>query len=121
MQPKTPKLLEDIRDATAFVTDVTRGVSEVEYQHNRLLCQGIERNFEIIGEAIRRLTQHDLATAQRINGYAQIIAFRNILIHGYDQIDHRVVWQVIQRDLPLLLTDVVTLLARVGQDEGPQA
>ena len=84
MQPRTPKLLEDIRDAAAFIADVTRDVGEEEYQHNRMLRQSVERNFEIIGEAMRRLAQHDPATVQNISGYAQIIAFRNILIHGYD-------------------------------------
>jgi uncharacterized protein with HEPN domain len=78
-----------------------------------MLRQSVERNFEIIGEAMRRLTQYDLAMAQGITGHTQIIAFRNILIHGYDQLDHRVVWQVIQRDVPLLLAEVVALLAHV--------
>jgi uncharacterized protein with HEPN domain len=54
MQPRTPKLLEDIRDAAAFIADVTRNVDEADYQQNRLLRQSIERNFEIIGEAMRR-------------------------------------------------------------------
>jgi uncharacterized protein with HEPN domain len=112
MLPKTPKLLEDIRDAAAFVAEVTRGVAENDYQNNRLLRQSIERNFEIIGEAMRRLTQYDSTTAQAITGHRQIIAFRNILIHGYDQLDHSVVWQVIQRDLPQLLTEVTTLLTQ---------
>ena len=116
MQPKTPKLLEDIRDAAAFVAQVTRGISEDDYERNRMLRQSIERNFEIIGEAMRRLTQHDPATAHRIGGHAQIIAFRNRLIHGYDLIDHSLVWEVIQRDVPALLAEVVALL---GVDEGP--
>jgi uncharacterized protein with HEPN domain len=112
MQPRTPKLLEDIRDAAAFIADTTRDVAEVDYQRNRMLRQSVERNFEIIGEALRRLAQHDPATAQSISGYAQIIAFRNILIHGYDQLDDRIVWGVIQRDIPLLLAEVVALLAQ---------
>jgi uncharacterized protein with HEPN domain len=62
MQPKTPTLLEDIRDAAAFILESVHGVTENEYQHNRMLRQSIERNFEIIGEAVRRLTQHDPAT-----------------------------------------------------------
>jgi uncharacterized protein with HEPN domain len=114
MQPKTPKLLEDIRDATAFIADVTRDVDEVEYQHNRMLRQSVERNFEIIGEAIRRLAQYDPPVAQSINGYAQIIAFRNILIHGYDQLDDRIVWSVVRHDVPQLLAEVMALLAKAG-------
>ena len=59
MWPKTPKLLEDIRDATAFIRETVQGRTLDDYQRDRLLRQAIERNFEIIGEAIHRLTQHD--------------------------------------------------------------
>lgn len=118
MLPKTPKLIEDIRDAAAFVVYVTRDVAEADYQHNRMLRQSVERNFEIIGEAMRRLVQYDPATAQGITGHTQIIAFRNILIHGYDQLDHSVVWRVIQRDLPLLLAEVAALLATIDDRAG---
>ena len=78
--------------------------------------QSAERSFEIIGEAMRRLAQHDSATAQSISGYAQIIAFRNILIHGYDQLDDNLVWGVVQSDVPLLLAQVIALLAKI--DDG---
>ncbi|CAA9370166.1 MAG: Protein of unknown function DUF86, BT0167 group [uncultured Chloroflexia bacterium] len=115
MQPDAPKLLEDIRDAAAFIADVTRGIAQDEYIRNRMLRQSVERNFEIIGEAMRRLAQRAPTTAPRITGYAQIIAFRNLLIHGYDLVDHRVVWKVIQRDVPFLLAEVVALLT---PDEG---
>ena len=114
MPPKTPKLIDDIRDAAAFVVELTSGMCQADYGNNRMLRQSIKRNFEIIGEAMRRLTQDDPATAQRISGHGQIIAFRNTLIHGYDLIDHSVVWEVIQRDVPVLLAEVVTLL---GADE----
>jgi uncharacterized protein with HEPN domain len=56
MQPKTPKLLEDIRDAAAFIRDSVRGKTLDDYHGDRLLRQAIERNFEIIGEAIKRLS-----------------------------------------------------------------
>lgn len=64
---------------------------------------------------MRRMAQHDPAAAQSISGYAQIIAFRNILIHGYDQLDDSLVWSVVQRDVPLLLSEVVALLAKVDE------
>ena len=51
MSPKTPKLLEDIRDAAAFIRETVRGRGLDDYQRDRLLRQAIERNFEIIGEA----------------------------------------------------------------------
>ncbi len=110
MQPKTPKLLEDIRDAADFILQETRGKSLPDYASNRLLRQAIERNFEIIGEAMNRLSQSDSATASRISQTRRIIDFRNLLIHGYDLIDHRIVWSTIEEEVPVLLGEVAALL-----------
>ena len=82
MQPKTPKLLEDIRDAAAFIREAVRGKTLDDYQRERLLRQAIERNFEIIGEAMNRLVQRDPYTAARISKHRRIIDFRNLLTHG---------------------------------------
>ena len=76
----------------------------------------VERNFEIIGEALGRLAKLDAATAARISNYSRIIAFRNVLIHAYDQIDHRLVWLVIQSDLPTLLGEVLSLMREEETD-----
>ena len=112
MHARSPKLLEDIRDSAAFVGEVTQGRTLAQYSADRLLRQAVERNFEIIGEAVRRLAQVDLDSAERIAQYPQIIAFRNILIHGYDLVDHALVWSTVQTQLPALLRDVQALLAQ---------
>ena len=103
MQPRSPKLLEDIRDDDAFIRDVAKGKSLVDYNADRVLRQAIERNFEVIGEAIKRLVQHDTEIAARIDDHRQIIAFRNVLIHGYDLVDHELVWSTIESQIPTLL------------------
>jgi uncharacterized protein with HEPN domain len=56
------------------------------------------------------LSNEDAATAARISEYERIIAFRNILIHGYAEIDNRIVWDVLQTKLPKLLKEVEALL-----------
>jgi len=96
MQPKSLKLIEDIREAAAFIRDATQWSSLEKYQKDKLLRFAVERNFEIIGEAIKRLAGLDQATAARIGDYQQIIAFRNVLIHGYDLVDHELVWSTIK-------------------------
>ncbi len=114
MHPRAPKLLEDIRNAADFVKTATDGVALHQFKQNRMLRQAVERNFEIIGEAMRRLEKDDPDTAARIAGYRRIIAFRNVLIHGYDVIDPAIVWSAVEDDLAPLLRDVKALLSSVG-------
>lgn len=59
---------------------------------------------------MNRLAQNDPSTAARISQHRRIIAFRNVPIHGYDLIDHRVVWSTIESEIPLLLDEVGALL-----------
>src|SRR3990172_997983 len=116
MERKSPKLLEDIRDAAAFVRQVVETKTLDEYRRDRLLRQAIERNFEIIGEAVGRLAKVDPATAAKIGEYQQIISFRNVLIHGYDLIDEAQVWEVIRQNLPKLEAEVSALLADAAKE-----
>jgi len=111
MQLEAKKLLEDIRQAAEAIRQFTGGKSRDDYDGDELLRSAVERKFEIIGEALSRLGRVDDATLQTITHFARIIAFRNILIHGYDAIDNDVVWDVIQINLPTLLGEVDDLLA----------
>ena len=57
-----------------------------------------------------QLARTDEAMAARIDGYRRIIAFRNVLIHGYAEVDHRLVWDVVQTSLPALAEQIAALL-----------
>lgn len=72
----------------------------------------VERQFEVIGEALAQLDKVDHETAIKISEHHRIIAFRNVLIHGYAQIDHRLVWGVLDSKLPTLLQEVEDLLQK---------
>ena len=63
MLPDSPKHLEDIRDAAAFILEVSRDLSLESYLENRLVRQPVERNFEIIEEALNRISRIDSETA----------------------------------------------------------
>ena len=76
--------------------------------------RGVERQFEIIGEALGRLAKADVATASQITEYQRIISFRNLLIHGYHAVEDQVVWDIVQGNLPTLHQEVSGL---VSQDQ----
>ena len=86
MQPKTPKLLDDIRDAAGFIVHVTGGKVLEAYQTDRLLPRPWSETSRSSARpsAVWRI---DPDVAARIGDHPQIIAFRNVLIHGYDLID----------------------------------
>ena len=115
MQPEAPKLLEDIRAAAAYILDKTGGKTLDQYLADDLLRPAVERHFEIIGEALNRLGKHDPASLEQIPDHVQIIAFRNILIHGYHAIDDRRVWDAIENSVPKLLQQVEELLSEAGE------
>ncbi len=64
----------------------------------------------IIGEALNRLSRLDAELLSQIRNYRSIISFRNILAHGYDGIEDRIVWGIIETDLEQLLQDAIRLL-----------
>src|SRR5438552_2396345 len=86
------KSLGDIQRAVEFLLQLTSGCAFDEYRSDEILRSAIERKFEIIGEASKRLQKVDPALAAAIPQHRQIISFRNILIHGYDVVDDQVVW-----------------------------
>ncbi|HOC93062.1 MAG TPA: DUF86 domain-containing protein [bacterium] len=110
MRPDTPKLLEDIRDAGSFILSSIAGRTLEQFEADRLLRQAVERNFEIIGEALRRISLTDTDVATQIGDTRRIIDFRNLIIHGYDRIDYEVVWLIIQEKLSPLISRVEALL-----------
>jgi uncharacterized protein with HEPN domain len=111
MRLESRKFLFDILQAAKNIGEFCGGKTFEDYSADSLLRAGTERQFEIIGEALRQLAMEDPAAAARIHEYKRIIAFRNILIHGYAEVDDRVVWDVLQNKLPSLLAGVRALLA----------
>jgi uncharacterized protein with HEPN domain len=109
--PHRPEaLLEDILDAADFVREAARGKTLDNYRQDRMLRQAVERNFEIIGEAMNRMLKVAPKLYEEIDHAALIVGFRNALIHGYDLIDDERVWKTIQDDVPALSARISELL-----------
>ena len=89
------KFLGDKRDYKIYVAD-------------KMLRRAIEREFEIIGEAMSRIEKLD--STLNISNKRQIISMRNRVIHGYDKIDNEIIWGTIVRHLPTLKIEIHDLL-----------
>jgi uncharacterized protein with HEPN domain len=87
-----------------LVQEFTAGRTLDEYKKNALLRSGVERQLEIVGEALRRLSRMDPETASRIPDLESVVGFRNVLAHGYDAVSDRVSWDIVQRHIPALLS-----------------
>jgi len=77
---------------------------------DKMLRRAVEREFEIIGEALNRIEKIDGNIS--INGKRQIIGLHNRVIHGYDKIDDEIIWGIIVRHLPVLKNDVEKLIEK---------
>jgi uncharacterized protein with HEPN domain len=105
------KLLFDVHQAGELIASFVSGKSHEDYRNDRMLQSAVERQFEIIGEALRQTIGIDPEVENRISGTRRIIDFRNRLIHGYAEISTRVVWGIIEEHLPRLLSEVQKLIA----------
>ena len=110
MRLESKKYLYDVLQAGRNLRQFTEAKGFPDYQADAQLRSATERQFEINGEALRRLSNEDPTTVARISEYERIISFRNILIHGYAEVDDRIVWDVLQSKLPMLVQQVEALL-----------
>ena len=102
-----------LNDIVANVEELLRfvgGMTFEQYQTDRKTQAAVERKFEIIGEALSRLARVDAEILSEIRNYRSIISFRNILAHGYDSVEDRVVWGIIEHDLSQLRSDAAGFL-----------
>lgn len=108
------KYLWDARRAAERVARFTAGRGFDEYLADELLRSAVERQLGIVGEALAALRRVDPALAAAVPELPRIVAFRNILVHGYASVDDRLVWGVVERDLAGLRRNLERLLGSEG-------
>jgi uncharacterized protein with HEPN domain len=115
MNNRGKKLLFDVLASGRSIRQWCSGRSFADYEQDRQFRRAVEREFEIIGEALSRLPQADPTVAARISELHRIVGFRNRIIHGYDAIDDAAVWGVAESHLPRLVAEVEALLEEAGE------
>jgi len=111
MRPRDPRVsLADALAAGAAVERFLCGKTLSDYASDELLSSGVERQFEILGEALSRAIKADASLEDSLPEAARVIGFRNVLAHGYDAVSDTLVWSIAHDRLPELLDRLRVLL-----------
>ncbi|TRW23332.1 DUF86 domain-containing protein [Flavobacterium zepuense] len=110
-----------------WLFDISAAIDEIEsyfenseknfftYKQNTMLKRAVERDLEIIGEAVNRIITRDESLAAKITNSKAIIGLRNQVIHAYDNISDENIWSILINHLPKLKTEVKALIAKYHQ------
>ncbi len=110
MRHDVRKLCFDILQAIEELREFTKFLTFEQYCENRLVKLAVEREYEIIGEALKRMEVGFFDSFRTITDGRKIIDFRNVLTHGYDLIADKIVWSITSDDLDLLEKEITKIL-----------
>jgi uncharacterized protein with HEPN domain len=110
MRPDARAYLWDAVQAAEAVQAFSRGQTYDSFIEDHMVRSAVERQLQIVGEALAQLAKIDPESAAKLPDLPRIIAFRNILVHGYAGIDYETVWRLIEEKLPELLANLTALL-----------
>lgn len=113
--------LWDALKAAEAAQAFARGKTYQAFVDDDLVRSAVERQLEIVGEALSQLAKIDPHLAGQVAELRRIIAFRNILVHGYAAIDYDTVWRLIQDKLPELRTTLQRMLDASDPPQEPPA
>jgi uncharacterized protein with HEPN domain len=110
--------LWDALSRARSVETLLTGVSWESYESDTIHAAATERMIEVIGEALGNLRRAAPELAARIPDIHRIIGMRNVLIHGYAEVNHRTVWTAATVDVPMLIPQLAELLSEVDPSAG---
>ena len=100
MPSRLPKHLFDALSAVRLAREFSAGLSFDSFASDVLVRSPVERQLEIPGEACQRMVQEDASVRERLPEVGFAIGLRNKIIHGYDRLENRVVYDTLMHDLP---------------------
>lgn len=108
-----------------YLYDIDNAISEIEsyfgsepknflqYKQSIMLKRAVERDLEIIGEAVNKITKKNVYYLDKISESKAIIALRNHVIHSYDSVSDENIWSVVINHLPKLKAEIKSLIENV--------
>ncbi len=110
MKNEIKKYLLDALNACRAIQVFTENKTIAAYQSDLLLRSAVERQFEIIGEALNRADKADPEVVQLLPDLRRIVDLRNRVIHGYDSVDDELLWQSTVLHVPALAQKLADIL-----------
>jgi len=107
--PKSVVRLRHMLDHAREAVSMVQGKTRVDLDTDRKLNLALVRLLEIIGEAAGRISKEDRDRYSNIP-WAEIVGLRNRLIHGYDEVDFDILWEIVTADLQSLIKNLEKLL-----------
>ena len=104
--------LQTIVERIVLVRGWTKAMSEAEFMADLKLRDAVAMSLLVIGETARRLSEETKKLAPDVP-WSAIISLRHRIAHGYETVDHRLIWQITIQDLPGLRDDIGRLLKQV--------
>ena len=105
--------LIDIIEAAKLVMSYVTEKSKEDFLADSQCQDAVIRRLEIIGEAARRISE-EIRIQHASIPWKSMMGMRNLMIHEYDGVDLSVVWETVQKDLPVLMAKVEKILAAIG-------
>ncbi len=106
------QLLKYVLDIESVITEIEQvcdkyGDNFNKFNNDFLAKRAVERQLEIIGEAVNQITKID--PGKKILGAKHIVALRNLIIHSYDAVNPEILWGIIRKDIPTLKKELEKL------------
>jgi uncharacterized protein with HEPN domain len=107
--------LRHMRDHVAEAIALAADRQRDDLDGDRVFALALTKLVEIVGEAAARVSD-ELRDSHHEIPWRQIVGTRNRLIHGYDAVDHDILWGIVDRELPVLLGQLEKVLAQVSSE-----
>lgn len=112
---KDSAYLHHIYDAISAIEEYTRDITREEFFEKRIIQDAVIREFEIIGEATKNLSE-ELRKKYSDIPWNKVAGMRDKLIHGYFGVNLNLVWETIHNQLPVLKDDISKILKQISME-----
>ncbi len=97
--PLLPLYLEEMIEAIAVILKYTEGQTFESFMADTMLCDAVQRQFEILGEATSHVP-YNMQKKYKTVPWDAMYSLRNHIAHEYFDVDYEIIWEIIKNDLP---------------------